>query len=192
MSKPLKKSPLLIYNVHTDSVFKDKVIAQILGRESEKILKRTVETTLADLTEDFSNLYYQYIKIKFQIVKVDGQEAYSKFKGHEITRDYIRSLIRVGTSRVDIFYDLITSDNIHCRIQTLVITAKRVSHSKQTEIRKKVIEMYDEKLKNISLDDLVQYMLFGKMATDALQAAKKVYPIKKVEIMKSKILTPYI
>jgi ribosomal protein S3AE len=35
-------------------------------------------------------------------------------------------------------------------------------------------------------------MLFGKMATDALQAAKKVYPIKKVEIMKSKILTPYI
>ena len=192
MSKPSKKSPLLIYNVHTDSVFKDKVIAQILGRESEKILKRTVETTLADLTEDFSNLYYQYIKIKFQIVKVDGQEAYSKFKGHEITRDYIRSLIRVGTSRVDIFYDLITSDNIHCRIQTLVITAKRVSHSKQTEIRKKVIEMYDEKLKNISLDDLVQYMLFGKMATDALQAAKKVYPIKKVEIMKSKILTPYI
>jgi small subunit ribosomal protein S3Ae len=192
MSKPSKKSPLLIYNVHADSVFKDKVIAQILGRESEKILKRTVETTLADLTDDFSNLYYQYIKIKFQIVKVDGQEAYSKFKGHEITRDYIRSLIRVGTSRVDIFYDLITSDNIHCRIQTLVITAKRVSHSKQTEIRKKVIEMYDEKLKNISLDDLVQYMLFGKMATDTLQAAKKVYPIKKVEIMKSKILTPYI
>jgi small subunit ribosomal protein S3Ae len=192
MSKPSKKSPLLIYNVHADSVFKDKVIAQILGRESEKILKRTVETTLADLTEDFSNLYYQYIKIKFQIVKVDGQEAYSKFKGHEITRDYIRSLIRVGTSKVDVFYDLITSDNIHCRIQTLVITAKRVSHSKQTEIRKKVIEMYDEKLKNISLDDLVQYMLFGKMATDALQAAKKVYPIKKVEIMKSKILTPYI
>jgi small subunit ribosomal protein S3Ae len=192
MSKPSKKSPLLVYNVHADSVFKDKVIAQILGREPEKILKRTVETTLADILEDFTNLYYQYIKIKFQIVKVDGQEAYTKFKGHEMTRDYIRSLIRVGTSRVDVFYDLITSDNIHCRIQTLVITAKRVSHSKQTAIRKKVIEVYDEKLKNISLDDLVQYMLFGKMAADALQAAKKIYPIKKVEIMKSKILTPYL
>jgi small subunit ribosomal protein S3Ae len=191
MSKQSKKSPLLIYNVHADSVFKDKVITQILGREPEKILKRTVETTLADLTEDFSNLYYQYIKIKLQIVRIDGQEAYSKFKGHEITRDYIRSLIRVGTSKVDVFYDLITSDNIHCKIQTLVITAKRISHSKQTEIRKKVIEMYDEKLKNISLDDLVQYMLFGKMAADVLQAAKKIYPIKKVEIMKSKILTPY-
>jgi small subunit ribosomal protein S3Ae len=191
MSKQSKKSPLLIYNVHADSVFKDKVITQILGREPEKILKRTVETTLADLTEDFSNLYYQYIKIKLQIVRIDGQEAYSKFKGHEITRDYIRSLIRVGTSKVDVFYDLITSDNIHCKIQTLVITAKRISHSKQTEIRKKVIEMYDEKLKNISLDDLVQYMLFGKMATDVLQAAKKIYPIKKVEIMKSKILSPY-
>jgi small subunit ribosomal protein S3Ae len=191
MSKQSKKSPLLIYNVHADSVFKDKVITQILGREPEKILKRTVETTLADLTEDFSNLYYQYIKIKLQIVRIDGQEAYSKFKGHEITRDYIRSLIRVGTSKVDVFYDLITSDNIHCKIQTLVITAKRISHSKQTEIRKKVIEMYDEKLKNISLDDLVQYMLFGKMAADVLQAAKKIYPIKKVEIMKSKILSPY-
>jgi Ribosomal protein S3AE len=192
MSKTSKKAPLLVYNVYANSVFKNKIIAQILGREPEKILKRTVETTLADILEDFSNLYYQYIKIKFQIVKVNGQEAYSKFKGHEMTRDYIRSLIRVGTSRVDVFYDVITNDNIHCRIQTLIITAKRVSHSKQTEIRKKVISTYDEKLKNISLDDLVQYMLFGKMASDALEAAKKIYPLKKVEIIKSKILTPWL
>lgn len=192
MSKAVKKAPPKIYNVHADSIFKDKLVAQILGREPNSILKRTIEVTLAELFEDYTNLYYQYVKLKFQIIRVEGNEAYAKFKGHELTRDYVRSLIRVGTSAVYAIYDLYTIENIHCRIQTLAITTKRVSHSKEKAIRKAIWSIYDAKLKSVSLDDLVQYIILGKLAADILVEAKKIYPLKKVEIIKSKVLTPYL
>jgi small subunit ribosomal protein S3Ae len=190
-TKAVKKAPPKIFNVHVDGVFKDKIAGQILGREPSHILKRTIETTLAELFEDYTNLYYQYVKLKFQIIKVDGTEAYAKFKGYELTRDYVRSLIRVGTSAVYAIYDVNTTDNIKCRIQTLAITAKRVSHSKETLIRKCIWKVCEEKLSNLSLDDLVQYVCLGKLSADILIEAKKIYPLKKVEVIKIKVLTPY-
>lgn len=191
-TKAIKKAPPKIFNVHVDGVFKDKIIGQILGREASHVIKRTVETTLAELFEDYTNLYYQYVKLKFQIIKVDGTEAYAKFKGYELTRDYVRSLIRVGTSAIYAIYDVNTTDNIHCRIQTLAITAKRVSHSKESLINKSIWKVCEEKLSNLSLDDLVQYVCLGKLSADILIEAKKIYPLKKVEVIKIKVLTPYV
>lgn len=192
MSKVVKKVPPKTFNVHGDGLFKDKVIAQILAKEAGHVLKRTVEVSLADLMEDYTNLYYQYIKLKFQIVKVEGQEAYTKFKGHELTRDYVRSLVRVGTSAVYAIYDFDTSDAVHLRIQVLAITAKRVSHSKESAIRKSVWKVCEEKLPKMSLDEVVEYMCLGKLAADINAEAKKIYPLKKVEVIKSKVLTPFI
>lgn len=191
MSKATKKIPPKIYNVHVNSVFKDKVVAQILGREPETVLKRTVETTLADLLDDQSNIYYQYVKVKFQIVKVDGFEAYAKFKGHEMTRDYVRSLVRPGSSRVDAFYDIYTTDNIHCRLQAMAITAKRISRSKESLIRKAILSKCEELLNNISLDEFVTKVFLGNLSSELNNAAKKIYPLKKFELIKSKVLTKY-
>jgi len=192
MSKPSKRIPPKVLNVYANSVFNNAFICQILAKDPQHALKRTVEVTLADLLNDYSNLNYQYTTVKFQIIKVDGLNCYSKFKGHELTRDYVRSLIRVGTSRVDIFYDVFTKENIHVRIQTLAITSKTVSHSIQSKIRKKIISRYDEILTDISFDDLVKIILFGKLASESFEAGKKIYPLKNLEIMKSKVLTPYI
>jgi Ribosomal protein S3AE len=192
MSKSSKKAPVYVYNVHANSVFKDKVIAQILGKTPDSILKRTVETTLADLLDDQNNIYFQYIKLKFQIIKVDGYEAYSKFKGHEMTRDYVRSLVRPGTSRVDTFYDVYTTDNIHCRLQALAITAKHVGHSVESEIRKAVTKKFEELLSNVSLDELISKTFLGNVSAELNAAAKKIYPLKKFELIKSKVLTKYI
>jgi Ribosomal protein S3AE len=192
MSKAAKKVPPKIFNVHVNTIFKDKVVAQILGREPENLIKRTVETTLADLLEDQTNIYYQYVKVKFQILKVDGSEAYAKFKGHEMTRDYVRSLVRPGSSRVDAFYDVFTTDNIHCRLQAMAITAKRISHSKESEIRKAILKKCEELLSNVSLDDFVSKVLIGNLASELNAAAKKIYPLKKFELIKSKVLTKYL
>ncbi len=190
MSK-VRKAPPKVYNVHVDGVFKNKVVAQILGREGS-VLKRTIEVTLADLVEDYTNLYYQYIKLKFQIVGVDEQELFAKFKGHELTRDYVRSLVRVGTSAVYAVYDFNTTDNIHFRIQVLAITAQRVSHSKESAIRKRIWKVCEEKLPKMSFDEAAEYIYLGKLAADINQEAKKVYPLKKVEVIKSKVLTPFL
>ena len=62
-----------------------------------KLIGRVMETTLYDLTGDFMHVH---IRLYFQIVRVEGEKCLTRFKGHELARDYIRSLIRRRSSKV--------------------------------------------------------------------------------------------
>ena len=53
---------------------------------------------MRELSGDFSK---QYIKLFFQIKDVAGETANTDFVGHQVTSDYVRSMIRRGTSRID-------------------------------------------------------------------------------------------
>ncbi len=53
---------------------------------------------MRELTGDFSK---QYIKLRFEVNGVAGTVANTKFTGHKTTTDYVRSMIRRGTSRID-------------------------------------------------------------------------------------------
>jgi small subunit ribosomal protein S3Ae len=85
------------FSVHAPSYLGGVFIAEVPAAEPQKLLMRTLEVSLYDLTKDISHLP---IKLKFQIHKVDGLQAFTRFKGLELTRDYLRSLVRKGTSKV--------------------------------------------------------------------------------------------
>ena len=46
---------------------------------------------MRELTGDFSK---QYVKLKFQISEVAGDTATTRFIGHQVTSDYVRSMIQ--------------------------------------------------------------------------------------------------
>ena len=78
--------------------FEDKEIGETPAKDPELLIGRGVEVTMRELTGDFSK---QYIKLKFEIDNVAGTVANTKFTGHKTTTDYVRSMIRKGTSRID-------------------------------------------------------------------------------------------
>ena len=82
-------------------------LAEVPAAEAQKLVKRTLEVTLYDITKDISHLP---IKLRFQIHRVDGLNASTRFKGLELTRDYLRSLIRRGTSKIMAITDVKTKD----------------------------------------------------------------------------------
>ena len=171
--------------VYAPEAFGRKEIAHIAATDLDSIVGRTVEVTLFDIT---GSIEHQFIKLYFKIINVVDGRAYTQFKMHELTRDYVRSLVRRGTSRVDAITDVVTKDGWVLRVRVLAITVRRVTHSIQSAIRKVAFEVVKNRALELTLDELVREMVLGKLASDVYSKAKKVYPLRKVEIMKSKVL----
>jgi small subunit ribosomal protein S3Ae len=155
------------------------------AEEPEQLIGRVVEATLYDITSDFS---HQYLKMFFQINELDGKTARTLFKGHEYSRDYLRSLVRRRTTKVDGLFNLTTKDGYKLRVAVSALTLSRVKTSQEKLIRDMMAKIIDEKAAVLTLDQFVQEMVLGKIASDVYNKAKKVAPLRHVGIRKSKLI----
>jgi small subunit ribosomal protein S3Ae len=174
------------YTVLAPPVFGNVVIATTPADKPWKLLGRTFEVTLFDLTGDFSQVH---IHLKFQAYEVKDDVVYTRFKGHELARDYMKSIIRRKSSKVAAIVNVTTKDGYGLRITGVALTAFRCKTSQKRAIRKIISEVIVNEASNKSLDELIQAMVFGSLANEVFQRAKKIYPLRKVEIYKSKLLT---
>lgn len=174
------------YTIYASSAFGFVELGEVPANSDKHLLGRVMEVSLYDITKDISQLP---IKLKFQVVKVEGNKAYTQFKGFELSRDHIREIVRRGTSKVEGIYDVFTKDGVHLRVFVLVITAHRVKASQKKAIRKIAGEMVEQKAAELNLDEFVQEAVLGQIAAEIHAKARKIYPLRKVEVSKIKVLT---
>ena len=124
----------------------------------------------------------------FQINEIDGKTARTLFKGHEYSRDYLRSLVRRRTTKVDGLFNLTTKDGYKLRVAVSALTLSRIRTSQEKLIRNMMEEIINEKAAALTLDQFVQEMVLGKIASDVYNKAKKVAPLRHVGIRKSKLI----
>jgi small subunit ribosomal protein S3Ae len=173
------------YTIMTPKDFGDAEIGTTPARDPELLVRRTVESSLRELTGDFSK---QYIKLFFQIRNVAGTTANTEFVGHQVTTDYVRSMIRRGTSRIDAIVNVTSKDGIKLKIQVLAITIKRAKSSQQKFIRETMEKMVQNAAKDKNFQELIEDVLGGKMASHIYHESKKIYPLKRVETIKTRVI----
>lgn len=174
------------YTVIAPSYFGNVELGAIPADEPEKLIGRVVESTLYEITGDFA---HQYLKLYFQITNVDGKTAHTTFKGHEYSRDYLRSLVRRRTTKVDGIFNVSTKDGYRFRVAVCAFTLSRIKTSQEQAIRKIMAKIIEEKSSALTMDQLVQEIVLGKIASDVYNEAKKIVPLRHVGIRKSKLLT---
>ncbi|ASJ09045.1 30S ribosomal protein S3Ae [Thermococcus siculi] len=173
------------YIVYAPDFFGSKEIGLTPADEPEKVIGRVIETTLKDLTGDFTK---GQVKLYFQIYDVKGQNAYTKFKGHTLARSYIRSLVRRRTTRVDGIFNITTKDGYKLRVMGMVIAYRRIQTSQERAIREIIRGIIYKKAEELNYKDFVTEAVTGKMAAEIAKEARKIYPIKRAEIRKIKVL----
>jgi small subunit ribosomal protein S3Ae len=173
------------YMVVAPPFFGNVELGALPAEEPEQLIGRVVEATIYDITSDFS---HQYLKMFFQINELDGKTARTLFKGHEYSRDYLRSLVRRRTTKVDGLFNLTTKDGYKLRVAVSALTLSRVKTSQEKLIRDMMAKIIDEKAAVLTLDQFVQEMVLGKIASDVYNKAKKVAPLRHVGIRKSKLI----
>ncbi|MCE4627695.1 MAG: 30S ribosomal protein S3ae [Desulfurococcales archaeon] len=177
------------YTVLAPPVFGEIPLGTTPADDPDKLIGRVMETTLFDITGDFAHVH---IKLYFQIIKVDGDKAITRFKGHELLRDYMRSLTRRKSSKITGIFDVWTKDGYGLRVTAVVFTRYRCNTSHKKLIRKRMKEVIEKRAAESTLDEFIQAMVFsdqeGSLALEIEQAARKIYAVRKVEIAKSKLL----
>jgi small subunit ribosomal protein S3Ae len=168
------------------SFFGNIELGSIPAQEEQMLIGRVVEATLYDITGDFS---HHYLKMFFQINEITGKSAKTLFKGHEYSRDFLRSLVRRRTTKVDGLFNLITKDGYKLRISVSALTLSRIKTSQEKIIRDMMADTIKEKAAALTMDQFVQEMVLGKIASDIYNQAKLVAPLRHVGIRKSKLIS---
>jgi small subunit ribosomal protein S3Ae len=172
------------YNVISPPYFGGVDLGAIPADDPSKLLGRIVDGTLYDITNDFA---HQYLKLYFRIENIEGKTAQTIFKGHEYSRDYLRSLVRRRTTRVDGIFNIMTKDNYGLTLAASVFTLSRIKTSQEHEIRTIMSKIIKEKSSTLTFDQFVQELVLGKIASDIYNESKKISPLRHVGVRKSKL-----
>jgi small subunit ribosomal protein S3Ae len=175
------------YTVVTPPYFGNVELGAIPADAPEKLIGRVVDSTLYNITNDFS---HQHLKMRFQITELDGKNARTIFKGHEYSRDYLRSLVRRRTTKVDALFSVKTKDSFTLRVAVSAFTLSRIKTSQEHVLRHIMDRIMKEKAAALTMDQFAQEIVLGKIASDIYNEAKKIAPLRHVGIRGSKVLTP--
>ena len=173
------------YTVLAPAYFGNVELGAIPADEPEKLVGRVIDSTLYEVTNDFA---HQYLKMYFQITEIDGKTAKTTFKGHEYSRDYLRSLVRRRTTKVDGLFNITTKDGYKVRVAVSAFSLSRIRTSQEKGIRAIMEKIIKEKASTLTLDQFAQEMVLGKIASDIYNEAKKIAPLRHVGIRRSKLV----
>ncbi|PSQ29875.1 30S ribosomal protein S3ae [Halobacteriales archaeon SW_10_68_16] len=170
------------YEVLAPEQFDREKLGETPADETEKVLGRTIETTLGDIRNDASE---NNTKLTFKITEVATDTAYAEFVKHELTRDYLRSLVRRGSSKVEAYVTVLTTDDYRLQIQPVALTTKGADESQEKAIRRTMIDLVEDAAADRTFEDLVDSVVEGRLSSAIYNEAKTIYPLRRVEVAKA-------
>lgn len=174
------------YDVYSPSYFGENLVASIPCEVPAAIIGRVVETTLYDITNDFA---HQSIKLYFLVVNAQDHRASTILKSHEYATDYLRSLVRRGSTRMDGIFTATTRDQFSSRISIVAFTRDRIKASQEHGVRQIMRQIVEDKATNLNYDQLAQEVVLGKLGSDIYNLAKKIAPLRHVGVRKSRLVS---
>lgn len=170
------------YTVFAPEEFGRDELGETVAREPDQVIGRTIETTLGALQSDASE---NNTKLTFKITDVGSDSVYTEFIKHELTRDYLRSLVRRGSSKIDAFVTVLTADDYRLQIQPVAYTTKKADHSQEKAIRRQMIDIVENAASERTFDELIDGIVNGRLSGGIYNEAKTIYPLRRVEIQKT-------
>ena len=173
------------FDVVTPEIFGKMSIGSTPTDDPAKLVGRVMDTTLGELTNDLGK---QNVKMHFKVNEVSGESAHTRFTGHELTRDYLRSLVKRRTSLVESNIVVTTKDGFKVHLKPMALTIKRAGSSQIKAIRDIMNATLHERGKELNYEQFIHEVVLGKLASDIYKKSKIIYPLRRVEISKTKIL----
>ncbi|HKM42225.1 MAG TPA: 30S ribosomal protein S3ae [Methanocorpusculum sp.] len=158
-------------------------IGEIISSNPENIPGRVMTVSLGELIQDYSK---QNVRTSFKIMNVGGDAAYTQFNGHEMTKEFVRAMVKKRASRIDstITITPLGSDR-ELQVTITAFTINRARLSQVHEIRAMMVKVVEDAAKEADFETFVSTMLKGDLSKKMFEACKPIFPIRRIEIIKS-------
>ena len=128
--------------------------------------------------------------MRFRIANVAGDAAYTEFIGHEVTRDYLRSLVKRRTSRIDSHIPITTKDGKKIVLTVTCYTLTRANDSQIHAIRHEITKQVAAIGQAADMNQLLNGIVTGEISKEVFKSVKGIFPVRRVEVIKSKVEVP--
>jgi len=172
--------------VNAPDSFNNVPIAYVPITDDENAVGRVLEVTLYDILKGDPS-QHQY-KIYFQINKVEGEKATTIFKRYEYSKEFLRSLVRRGSSKINFVIDIKTKDGYVFRIKILALTHRQLNTSRKHALRLIAKDVINNTIPQMTIDQFVQATCYSKINSDIMAAFKKVIRVRHVGLEKVKLI----
>ena len=173
-------------NVSAPNSFNNVPIAYVPITDDENAAGRVIEITLFDILKGDPS-QHQY-KLYFQIDKVDGENASTIFKRFEYSKEFLRSLVRRGSSKINFIIDIKTKDGYVFRIKIIALTHRPLNTSRKHALRIIARDVINKTVPEMTIDQFVQATCYSKINSDLMAAFKKVIKVRHVGLEKVKLI----
>jgi len=172
--------------VNAPDSFNNVPIAYIPITDDKNAPGRVLEVTLYDILKGDPS-QHQY-KMYFQLDKVEDDKASTIFKRFEYSKEFLRSLVRRGSSKINFIIDAKTKDGYVFRIKVIALTHRQLNTSRKHALRLIARDIINKIVPEMTIDQFVQATCYGKINSDIMAAAKKVIRIRHVGLEKVKLI----
>ena len=172
--------------VNAPDSFNNVPLAYVPITDDENAAGRVLEVTLFDILKGDPS-QHQY-KIYFQINKVEGDKATTIFKRYEYSKEFLRSLVRRGSSKINFIIDVKTKDGYVFRIKVLALTHRQLNTSRQHALRVIARDVINKTIPEMTIEQFVQATCYSKINSDIMAAFKKVIRVRHVGLEKVKLI----
>jgi len=166
--------------------FNNIPIAYVPITSDKTAVGRVVEVTLFDILKGDPS-QHQY-KLFFQINKVTEEKATTVFKRYEYAKEFLRSLIRRGSSRINFVIDTKTYDGYVFRIKILTLSHRELNTSRKRALRLEAKKQIEKIVPRMTIDEFTQAACYGKISSDIMATTKKIIRVRHVGLEKVKLL----
>jgi len=172
--------------VNAPDSFNNVPIAYIPITDDKNAPGRVLEVTLYDILKGDPS-QHQY-KMYFQLDKIKDDKASTIFKRFEYSKEFLRSLVRRGSSKINFVIDAKTKDGYIFRIKVIALTHRQLNTSRKHDLRLITRDIINKIVPEMTIDQFVQATCYGKINSDIMAAAKKVIRIRHVGLEKVKLI----
>jgi len=173
-------------SVFAPESFNNIPIAYVPITSDKTAVGRVVEVTLFDILKGDPS-QHQY-KLFFKIDKVTEEKATTIFKRYEYAKEFLRSLIRRGSSRINFVIDTKTKDGYVFRIKILTLSHRELNTSRKRALRLEAKKQIERIVPQMTIDEFVQAACYGKINSDIMAATKKIFVLDMLVWKKSNCL----
>jgi len=166
--------------------FNNVPLAHIPITDDKNAVGRVIEVTLYDILKGDQS-QHQY-KIFFQINKIQGDSATTIFKKYEYAKEFLRSIVRRGSSKINFIVEAKTKDGFIFRLKLIILTHRQLNTSRKHALRLIARDIIDKTIPQMTIDQFVQATCYGKINSDIMAATKKLIRIRHVGFEKVKLV----
>lgn len=165
--------------------FDKKVLGETIGEKPKNLVNRIVEVNLDELT---GQKLRRHINVLFKVADVEGNQAKTVVVGHYISESFMNRLVRRRMSKVELTQTVETSDGKKVKVKSVALSMRKLKRRQQAAIVKEIADKVAKGGSKKTFNEFSQEIIFGVFASKLFKQMVKIAPLKRFEIVKSRLL----